>query len=175
MIHEWWGNHSVWITYSEKTGERGRERRWGPALRILLIRFPNPRSHCPAHMVAKSSGFGHTVNTLISGWGIPRGRCFSDVPPSNAAIRRPNAAEGRVGATCHITSAGCAALAHFQAVLLRRRGDDAVQAQVINDLTIVIGDVPHGDDREAQLGVWSAVAAFNAVHRILRVDGGQDF
>ena len=51
-------------SYSEGARERGsRERRWGPALKILLIRFPNLHSHCPARIIAKTRGSSHTVNT----------------------------------------------------------------------------------------------------------------
>jgi hypothetical protein len=41
------GSHSLWSIYSEEVEEGSRERKLGPALRILLIRFPNLRSHCP--------------------------------------------------------------------------------------------------------------------------------
>jgi hypothetical protein len=65
--------------------------------------------------------------------------------------------------------------ADLQALPLRWGRDDAVQAHVINDLAVMIGDVPDGDSRYAQLGVRAAVAAFDAVHRVLRIDGGEDF
>jgi len=42
--HEWRGNHSVWSHYSEEVEEGSRERKLGPALRILLIRIPSLRS-----------------------------------------------------------------------------------------------------------------------------------
>ena len=45
--HEWWGDHSVWSDYSEEGEEGSRERKPGPALRILLIRSPDLRSHRP--------------------------------------------------------------------------------------------------------------------------------
>ena len=37
-------DHSLWSYYSEEVEEGSRERKLGPALRILLIRFPNLRS-----------------------------------------------------------------------------------------------------------------------------------
>ena len=37
-------DHSLWSYYSEEVEEGSRERKPGPALRILLIRFPNLRS-----------------------------------------------------------------------------------------------------------------------------------
>jgi hypothetical protein len=37
-------DHSLWSYYSEEVEEGRRERKLGPALRILLIRFPNLRS-----------------------------------------------------------------------------------------------------------------------------------
>src|SRR5271156_3970068 len=37
-------DHSLWSYYSEEAEEGRRERKLGPALRILLIRFPNLRS-----------------------------------------------------------------------------------------------------------------------------------
>ena len=45
--HEWRGNHSVLSDYSEEGKGGSGERRWGPALKILLIRFPNLRSRSP--------------------------------------------------------------------------------------------------------------------------------
>src|SRR5580704_9594993 len=67
------------------------------------------------------------------------------------------------------------ASADLQALPLRGRRDNAVQAQVVDNLAVMIGDVPHRDGRDAQLGVWAAVAALDSVHRVSRVHGGEDF
>jgi hypothetical protein len=63
-------DHSLWSHYSEEIEEGSRERKLGPALRIVLIRFPNPRSHCPMRIIHKFEIFGHTVNTLNLRKGI---------------------------------------------------------------------------------------------------------
>jgi len=43
-----------------------------------------------------------------------------------------------------ITDIGKKYLSHHERVLLRGRRDDAVHAQVLDDLAVVVGNVPHG-------------------------------
>ena len=44
---------------------------WGPALKILLIRFPNLRSHCPARIIAKQLRIRPYSKYLKFGLGVP--------------------------------------------------------------------------------------------------------
>src|SRR5215471_5907164 len=37
-------------------------------------------------------------------------------------------------------------LSHFQPILLRKRRDKTIHPQVLNQLPVVVRDVPHGDD-----------------------------
>ena len=65
--------------------------------------------------------------------------------------------------------------ANFQRVLLRDRGHDAVEAQIDNELSIVIGKVPKSRSGYAEFGVRPGVTAFDAVVGVRRSDGGKDF
>src|ERR1700723_3248887 len=64
--------------------------------------------------------------------------------------------------------------AHLEAVFLRQRRDDAVQAQVLDELSIVVGDVPHGNHGDTEFGAWPGITALDAVERVFLGERGQD-
>src|SRR5277367_4529249 len=169
--HEWWGDHSVWSDYSEEVEEGSRERKPGPALKILLIRFPNLRSHCPGTYNPRNLRIRPYSKYLKFAPGkscISRQR-FENVSAA-AGLARWLARGGLPGRASKMNAS-----ADLQPLLLRGRRHHAVQAQVIDDLAVMIGDVPHRDHRDSQLRVRAAVAAFDSFHRIFLVDGGEDF
>ena len=55
--------------YSEKVVDGSRERKMGPALKSLSIRFPNLRSHSPGAHVLVNPSFGQYSKHLISASG----------------------------------------------------------------------------------------------------------
>src|SRR5207302_3903365 len=59
-------------------------------------------------------------------------------------------------------------------VFLRHRWDDAIQAQILDKLSVMVGDVPDGNHRDAEFGVRSGVKAFDTVERIVRRERGED-
>ena len=59
-------------------------------------------------------------------------------------------------------------------VSLRHRWDDTVQSQVLDELSVMVGNVPDGNHRDAEFGVRSGVAAFDAVERVVRRERGED-
>jgi hypothetical protein len=88
-------------------------------------------------IIAETYPVEHTVNTLI-------------LTKENPVARTTAATlTARHAKTCVASRTRRAGSADLQALLLRGRRDDAVQAKVIDDLAVVIGDVPHRDDRDA--------------------------
>ena len=65
-------------------------------------------------------------------------------------------------------------LSHLQAVLLRLWRHDPVHAEVLNKLTVVVCDVPDGNNGNAELGVRASVAAFYAIQCIVRRQRGKN-
>jgi len=63
---------------------------------------------------------------------------------------------------------------NLHSVFLGERWDDTVQAQVLDKLSVVVGDVPDRNDRDTQFGVRSGIAAFDSVERIVRRERGED-
>ena len=63
---------------------------------------------------------------------------------------------------------------NLQPVFLCERWNDTVQAQVLDKLSVMVGNVPDRDDRDAQFGVRPGIAAFNTVERIVRRERGED-
>src|SRR6266481_7357001 len=59
-------------------------------------------------------------------------------------------------------------------VFLRHRWDDAIQAQILDKLSVVVGDVPDSNDRDAEFGVRPGVTTFDTVKRIVRRERGED-
>ena len=59
-------------------------------------------------------------------------------------------------------------------VFLREGWDDTVQAQVLDKLSVMVGDVPDGNDRDTQFGVRPGVTAFDTVERVVRRERGED-
>src|SRR5690348_14710659 len=59
-------------------------------------------------------------------------------------------------------------------IFLCERWNDTVQAQVLDKLSVMVGNVPDRDDRDAQFGVRPGIAAFNTVERIVRRERGED-
>src|SRR5207244_10493285 len=51
-------------------------------------------------------------------------------------------------------------------VFLRHQWDDAIQAQILDKLSVMVGDVPDGNHRDAEFVVRSGVTAFDTVERI---------
>jgi hypothetical protein len=50
-------------------------------------------------------------------------------------------------------------------VFLCERWNDTVQAQVLDKLSVMVGDVPDGNHGDAEFGVRSGIAAFDTVER----------
>lgn len=65
-------------------------------------------------------------------------------------------------------------LADLQRILLRDRRYDAVQAQINNELAVVVRDVPDGGDGDAEARVGPGVGTLDAVERVLRGDRSKD-
>ncbi len=59
-------------------------------------------------------------------------------------------------------------------VFLRHRRDNTIQAQVLDKLSVVVGDVPDSNDRDAEFGVRSGVTTFDTVERIVCRERGED-
>ena len=53
-------------------------------------------------------------------------------------------------------------------VFLRHRWDDAIQAQILDKLSVMVGDVPDGNDRDAEFGC--RLSLFNAVPVVILKD-----
>ena len=60
---------------------------------------------------------------------------------------------------------GLLSSAYLEPVLLCGGRDDPVHAQILDDLPVVIGDVPHGNDGDPELGVRPGILVFDAVQR----------
>jgi hypothetical protein len=58
--------------------------------------------------------------------------------------------------------------------ILRQRRHDAGHAQIFDDLAAVIGDMPHGDDGNAEFRVGPAYPALDAVERVLFIQRRED-
>jgi hypothetical protein len=54
----------------------------------------------------------------------------------------------------------------LDSVLLRKRWNDPVQAQILDELSIVVGDVPDRNDGDTEFGIRSGITTFNAVERV---------
>jgi hypothetical protein len=65
-------------------------------------------------------------------------------------------------------------LSDLQPVFLRQRRHDAGHAQIFDDLAAVIGDMPHGDDGNAEFRVGPAYPALDAVERVLFIQRRED-
>jgi len=63
---------------------------------------------------------------------------------------------------------------HLHPVFLRHRWDDTVQAQVLDELSIMVGDVPHSNDGDTEFGVRPGITPFDAVQRVLRRECGEN-
>src|SRR5579864_8464842 len=93
-------------------------------------------------------------------------------PPPNGAKRRCSAplslkprgqgVRGHVFITdgVRITRVAVQSSPHFQPVFLSHRWDNAVQTQILDELSVVVGDVPHRNDGDPEFGVRSSITAF---------------
>jgi hypothetical protein len=108
-----------------------------------------------------------------------------DAAVSAERLESARAALGRLSlganmlAVCRARAADCErddplkklrASANGQAVLLRWRRHDAIQPQAINHLPVVIRDVPHRNNRDAELGIRCTVLAIHALRRVFFVN-----
>src|SRR5438270_7472107 len=59
-------------------------------------------------------------------------------------------------------------------VFLGERWNDTVQAQVRDELSVMVGNVPDRNDRDPQFGARSGIAALDTVERIVRCERGED-
>src|ERR1700678_288346 len=55
---------------------------------------------------------------------------------------------------------------NFQPVFLSHRRNDTVQAEVFDQLSVVVRDVPDGNDGDAEFSIRSGITAFHPVERI---------
>src|ERR1700727_2197182 len=85
-----------------------------------------------------------------------------------ASQRRTLPTERKVGAPSPNESP------NLHPVFLGERWNDAVQAQVLDQLSVVVGDVPDGNNSDAEFGVRSGVTAFDTVESIVRRKRGED-
>jgi len=63
---------------------------------------------------------------------------------------------------------------NLRPVFLRHRRDNTIQAQVLDKLSVVVGDMPDGNHRDAEFGVRSGVTTFHTVERIICRERGED-
>src|SRR5690349_4814902 len=63
--------------------------------------------------------------------------------------------------------------AYLQPVFLRLGRDNPVHTQVLDQLSVMIGDVPDGDNRDTEFGIRPAVTTLNAVERVLCRERGK--
>jgi hypothetical protein len=59
-------------------------------------------------------------------------------------------------------------------VFLCKRWNDTVQPKVLDKLSVVVGDVPDSNDRDAEFGARSGITTFDTVERIVCRERGQD-
>ena len=102
----------------------------------------------------------------LPGWRWDSGAIVRDVEKPSQPVAHHG--DRKVGAPSPNEST------NLHPVFLCERWDDTVQAQVLDKLSVVVGDVPDRNDRDTQFGVRSGIAAFDTVECIVPRERSED-